>query len=306
MSMGALGLVILAGLIHATWNLVAKHAAGGIAFSALSSFAAVVLWSPLGVPVLIRESQSFGQREWLALIGSSVLHVLYFAALLRGYEVGDLSVVYPIARGTGPLITVAVSIIWLNERPGVKGLIGVLMIMGGVVLIARSSAQTSLEISSKRISAGVGFGLLTGVMIAAYSVLDGYTVKRLGVSPIALDYGSNLFRVVLTVPLAYFVLRHRSGTRGDSSGDSDQVGSYLYMRRNWKWATVVGLLSPVAYVLVLQAAKLSDLSRVAPAREVSMLFAALFAGTLLNEEGLALRIAGAVSIAAGVAFIAFG
>jgi uncharacterized membrane protein len=304
-SLTALSLVIVAGLVHATWNMVAKHAAGGMAFSALSSIAAVVFWAPVGVLTLLGEAAGFGRREWLTLIGSSVLHVLYFSALLRGYEVGDLSVVYPVARGTGPLITVAVSIVWLKERPSVRSMIGVLIIALGVVLIARSSPR-SAQIAHSRVAAGVGYGLLTGVMIAAYSVVDGYGVKRLGISPIALDYGSSMIRVVLTVPLAYVLLRRRSETTSGSSDSRDPVGLYLYIRSNWKWAAIVGLLSPVAYVLVLQAVRLSDLSRVAPAREVSMVFAALFAGTLLQEKGLVPRLAGALSIATGVALIALG
>jgi drug/metabolite transporter (DMT)-like permease len=292
-SLTALGLVILAGLIHAIWNLAAKHASGGVAFSALSSCAAVLLWAPLGMPVLLSEIPNFRIQQWAALVGSSVLHVLYFAALLRGYEVGDLSVVYPIARGSGPLITVAVSMLWLNERPGVYGVIGVLMIILGVVLIARSSAHKPSE---KRLSAGVKFGLLTGATIAAYSVLDGYSVKRLAISPIAYDYGSNLFRIVLTVPLAWFVLTKRARPIAETPR--------LYIRANLKWSALVGLLSPLAYMLVLQAATLTDLSKVAPAREVSMLFATLFAGTLLKEEGIVLRLVGAGAIGAGVIFIA--
>ncbi len=255
---------------------------------------------------MIRESPAFGQREWLALIGSSALHVLYFAALLRGYEVADLSVVYPVARGTGPLITVVVSILWLNEQPGLKAIIGVLMIVVGVVLIATLSRQQTPGSFRKPLSAGVGYGLLTGLTIAAYSVLDGYSVKRLGISPIALDYGSNVFRIGFTVPLAWFIVKRRSQAQSDSSAQNAQHPARLYIRSNLKWALIVGLLSPAAYVLVLQAAKLTDLSRVAPAREVSMLFAALFAGTLLKEEGLVVRIAGAVSIAVGVMFIAIG
>jgi drug/metabolite transporter (DMT)-like permease len=292
-SFTALGLVTLAGLIHATWNLAVKHASGGVAFSALSSCAAVVLWAPVGMPVLLSEIPNFRIQQWAALVGSSVLHVLYFAALLRGYEVGDLSVVYPIARGSGPLITVAVSMLWLNERPGLYGVIGVLMIILGVVLIARSSAHKPSE---KRLSVGVKFGLLTGATIAAYSVLDGYSVKRLSGSPIAYDFGSNLFRIVLAVPLAWFVLTKRARPIAETPR--------LYIRANLKWAALVGLLSPLAYMLVLQAATLTDLSKVAPAREVSMLFATLFAGTLLKEEGLVLRLVGAGAIGAGVIFIA--
>jgi drug/metabolite transporter (DMT)-like permease len=284
----ALGLVLLAGLVHATWNLAAKRAAGGVAFSALSATFAAVLWAPVGIPVLLGEAPGWSGAQWAAVSGSAVLHVAYFAALLRGYQVGDLSVVYPVARGTGPLLTVVAAVMFRGERPGPLGFAGVVAIIGGVVLIATGGRFRR----SAKLAAGLGYGLLTGVTIAAYTLLDGHSVKDLGVSPIGLDYGSNLVRVVLTIPIAVVALR-KSGhaVRG-------------FAQQHAKLAAVVGLLSPLAYVLVLQAAKTSDLSQVAPAREVSMLFAALFAGTLLDEEGLVTRLAGAGLIAVGVIAIA--
>ncbi len=282
--------MLLAGLVHATWNLAAKHASGGVAFSAVSASVAALVWAPVGIPVLVSEIPGWNGGQWAAVVGSAVLHVAYFATLLRGYQVGDLSVVYPVARGTGPLLTVFASIGFRGERPGVTGLIGVFAIVGGVVLIATGGRL----VRSEKLASGVGYGLATGLTIAAYTLLDGHSVKELGVSPIGLDYGSNLVRVILTLPIAWFAVR-RSGT--------DLVA---FARTHVRMAAIVGLLSPLAYVLVLQAAKTTDLSKVAPAREVSMLFAAMFAGSLLNEEGFAVRVTGAVCIAAGVAAIAIG
>jgi drug/metabolite transporter (DMT)-like permease len=284
-----LGLVLVAGLLHALWNLAAKKADAGIALSALSSTAAVVLWSPLGGPVLAHEMPSWSGAQWACLAGSATLHVIYFATLLRGYQVGDLSVVYPVARGTGPLITVVVSVFVFGEKPTVFGVLGVLGIVCGVVLIATGGRIPRAD----NLAAGLGYGLLTGLTIAAYSVLDGYGVKKIGLSPIGLDYGSNLIRAVLTIPIALFVL-HRAG-----------LDRRQFIAKNARFAGIIGLLSPAAYVLVLQAAKLSDLSKVAPAREVSMLFAALFAGSLLKEEGFWVRFAGAICIGFGVAAVAF-
>jgi drug/metabolite transporter (DMT)-like permease len=296
----ALFLVVVAGLIHASWNLVAKKASGGVPFSALSTLAALIIWLPVGVPVLASETPSYGSTQWLLLSASGFLHVLYFAALLRGYEVGDLSVVYPVARGTGPLITVAASVLVLGESPGTWGFIGVVLIVVGVVLIAggarwirsRNSATTS---TTKRIGPGLKYGLLTGLLIAAYTVLDGYSVRKQGITPIALDYGSLLFRVPITLLFAWVVTRRQR---------SFDVRTYF--KANWKYAAFVGFISPVAYVLVLQATKLSQVSQVAPAREVSMLFAALFAGSLLQEDGLVERLTGAAFITAGVIAIALG
>ncbi len=318
MSGSALFLVLLAGLVHATWNLAAKHASGGVAFSAISSVVAAVVWAPVGIPVLLRETPSWNGGQWAAVTGSAVLHVAYFATLLRGYQVGDLSVVYPVARGTGPLLTVLASIIFRGERPGWIALVGVFAILSGVLLIAtgrgrvvnggigvESEVEQPIErggkfVRSAKLATGLGYGVATGVSIAAYTLLDGHSVKELHVSPIGLDYGSNLVRVVLTLPIAHFVLNRTTSQAGSSQG------LLAFARTHIRMAAIVGLLSPLAYVLVLQAAKTTDLSRVAPAREVSMLFAALFAGSLLKEEGLAVRMTGAVCIAVGVAAIALG
>ncbi len=294
MTLAVLGLILLAGLLHASWNLAAKKADAGIALSALSTTAAVVLWSPVGIPVLARETPSWGGSQWACLVGSSVLHVVYFATLLRGYEVGDLSVVYPVARGTGPLITVVVSVVFLGEKPGFWGFFGVIGIISGVLLIASGGRIPQAGKGAGNLAAGLGYGLLTGVTIAAYSVLDAYGVKRVGLSPIGLDYGSNAIRALLTVPISLAVLRKRG------------ISPRAFAAKNARMAGIIGLLSPAAYILVLQAAKLADLSKVAPAREVSMLFAALFAGSLLKEDGFWVRLAGAGCIGFGVAAIAFG
>ncbi len=285
----AFALVVLAGLLHASWNLAAKKAASGVGFAFVSTVIGVVLWAPLGVTVLLRESGQYGRREWLLIVASAALHVGYFAVLLTGYQRADLSVVYPVARGSGPLIAVVAATVFLGESPGLFGFVGVLTIVGGVVLIASGSAGAS-SIGSPLI--GVQFGLATGFFIAAYSLLDGYTVKRSAVSPIALDYGSNLFRMVF-LALLVAVMAQREATFDLPS----------FARSNWRPALVVGALSPAAYILVLEAVQLSEVSKVAPARELSMVFAALFAGRFLQEADVRRRLVGAILIAAGVVVV---
>jgi uncharacterized membrane protein len=254
---------------------------------------------PVGVPVMLNETPSYGANQWLLLSASGFLHVLYFVTLLRGYEVGDLSVVYPVARGTGPLITVAASVLLLGESPGLWGWVGVGLIVGGVVVIAggaqwiRARNSPTPLAPTKKIGPGLKYGLLTGLLIAAYTVLDGFSVRNQGISPFALDYGSQLFRVPITLLLAWVLIKRQK-----------TFDMRAYIKTNWKYAVFVGLVSPIAYVLVLQATKLSQVSQVAPAREVSMLFAALFAGSLLKEEGLAERLLGAAFITTGVIAIA--
>ena len=134
------------------------------------------------------------------------------------------------------------------------------------------------------------YGLLTGVFIAAYTVVDGYAVKFVLMSPILLDYYGNFVRLLFLLPT---VLR-------------DRATAARHWRKQWKHALVVAAISPIGYVLVLYAMKAAPLSHVAPAREVSMLFAALIGGQLLGERDRLARISGAALIAFGVMALALG
>ena len=142
----------------------------------------------------------------------------------------------------------------------------------------------------QRILRGLRWGALTGIFIAAYTVIDGYAVKIMLISPILVDYVGNVLRIPVMLP---FVLR-------------DRAGFVQAWHAQWRAALVVAVLGPLSYVMVLYAVRMAPLSHVAPAREVSMLFAALAGGTLLGEQDRWLRLVGAASIAAGVAALALG
>ena len=197
------------------------------------------------------------------------------------------------ARGTGPMLSSMFAILFLGEALSVAGGFGIIGVVGGVFLIAggpslwravRDPAKTA------RVRAGIGYGVATGVFIAGYTLIDGWGVKTLGMSPILIDYIGNLFRLVILAP---FVLRDRPALVG-------------LWQRQWKMAFVIGTISPVSYVMVLYAMQVAPLSHVAPAREISMLFAALIGGKLLAEGDRGPRIAGAALIAIGVMALAMG
>lgn len=298
MSTSAFLLVILAGLIHALWNIAAKKAGGDVRFAGFSSLIMAVVWAPVGLYVGWEVVPTWGWLEWGFIAASGILHVLYFITLLRGYRKADLTVVYPLARGSGPLISSAVAILFLGEHLTWIGGAGVLAVVGGVFLIAggprllRSLRQMApdyvvaggQEVSHLRIRKGIFYGLFTGLFIAAYTVLDGYTVKVLLLSPILVDYFGNFIRIGLLLPA---LLRDTAATRSA-------------WKKEWKYAFIVGAISPISYVLVLYAMQAAPLSHVAPAREVSMLFAALIGGHLLDEGDRIQRLLGALCIAAGV------
>lgn len=291
MSGQALALVLLAGLIHAGWNIVAKMAGGDARFAFFVSVWLLVIWAPLGLWLGWDAVPAWGAAQWAVVAGSAVLHVVYFVTLLRGYRAADLTVVYPLARGTGPLLSSVVAVLLLGESFTPWGVSGVLAVVLGVLLIAGGTrlwrADGSPEARRRR-GLGLAYGVLTGVWIAGYTVIDGYAVKVLLLSPVLVDYVGNALRLALLAPVAL----------------GDRAATACLWRAQWRAALGVAVFSPIAYVLVLFAMQHAPLSLVAPAREVSMLFAALLGGHLLGEGDRALRVVGALLIAGGVTALA--
>lgn len=290
---GALALVLLAGLIHASWNIAAKKAGGDIRFAAFTTVVNIVAWAPLGLWLAWRDVPAWGGREWGLLAASALLHCGYYLFLLRGYRKADLTVVYPLARGSGPLLSSMAAIVLLGEQLSALGAAGIAGVVGGVFLVAGGPAlwrRSHDPQARERLRKGMVYGLLSGAFIAGYTVVDGYAVKVLLLSPILVDYVGSILRVFVVGPP---VLR-------------DLPAARALWRLQWKYALFVGVVSPVSYVLVLYAMQTAPLSHVAPAREVSMLFAALIGGQLLGEGDRWLRLLGAGFIAAGVMALALG
>ena len=292
MPLSALAMVLVAALLHAFWNIVAKKTDGNKHFVLMGGLVLAVLWAPIGLWFGWREVPRWGWIEWGCIAASGLVHLLYFNVLLKGYRVSDLTVVYPVARGTGPLISSLGAVAVLGESLGWHGALGVLCVCGGVFIIAGGPALLRAAHDPERrarVHAGLFWGAATGLTIAAYSVLDGYSVKRLLIGPIIVDYFGNLVRLPFMLPQA---LRQRA--------------TFVDAWRRYRWhAVIVGMVSPLAYILVLYAVKLAPLSHVAPAREISMLFAAFLGGRFLGEGDRGQRVAGAVLMGLGVALLAF-
>lgn len=293
MPLSAFALVVLAGFIHASWNIAAKKAGGDARFAFQSSVFIALIWAPLGLWLAWSEVPGWGARQWAFIGVSGVLHVLYYVVLLRGYRRADLTVVYPLARGTGPLLSSMAAVLLLGERLSALGLLGILGVVLGVFLIAGGPSLARRRHNAEqqaRVYKGIQYGVLTGLFIACYTLVDGYAVKMLALSPILLDYMSNFVRLALLAPAT---LR-------------DRAEAARLWRLQWKYALLVAAISPISYVLVLYAMQQAPLSHVAPAREVSMLFAALIGGHLLREGDRLLRLLGAIFIALGVVALALG
>jgi drug/metabolite transporter (DMT)-like permease len=287
MPVSALALVVGAAFIHAYWNLLVKRAEGGSAFVWLFSLASAVLYAPIVVTLIAIEPLGYGLFEWSLIVSSGVLHLVYAITLNHGYRVGDLSVVYPVARGTGPLIATVGAILLLNERPSPTGIVGVLLIIAGILFIA-GAWSPALYRSSPRAAKGLTYGLLTGLCIAAYTVNDAYAVKVLLVSPIMIDYFGNLFRLVFMTPTVV----------------SDRTTLAKEWRKTWKFAAAVGALMPLSYIMSLFAMRLAPVSYVAPARELSMLVGAYFGAKLLREGHTRQRLIGTGLMIGGIVALA--
>jgi drug/metabolite transporter (DMT)-like permease len=279
----ALVLVLSAAVVHAVWNLSAKRVGdGGARFVFLYYTVSALVFGPPAVILLCADRP---QWTWLVgALGTAVLHVAYGIVLQRGYAVGDLSVVYPLARGTGPLLSVLVAVVFLGEHPGWLGLAGAFLVIAGVLVISTGRSGASPE----RLRAGVFYGVLTGVVIAGYTLWDAHSVTALGVPPVIYFGLGAIAQSALMAPSA---LR-------------DRPAIAKLWRDHRRDVLIVGLLSPVGYLFVLYALQLAPVSLVAPARELSIVLGGLAAWRILGEAQAVRRIAGSLVVLAGIAAIA--
>ncbi len=285
MTLTALGLVLAAAVLHAAWNLLAKRTGGGAALVWLYGTASAVILTPPSVALFSLRRPDLGPIGLAYILASAVLHVAYFLALQRGYEHGDLSVVYPVARGTGPVLSTLAAVALLGERPTPLALAGAALVATGVFVLARPEGK-----STASSALAVGYGLVTGVLIAAYTICDKRAVAEFGVPPLVQQWATS---IGLSGLLAPWALRHRQVIRGRWASSRSDV-------------LAIGALVPAAYILVLAAMTVSPVSYVAPAREVSILFATLMGTHLLSEGRTGRRLAAAITMVFGVVALALG
>lgn len=305
MPLSALLLIAVAAFIHAWWNLLMKRAgAGGLVF-VWGITAATSLVYAVPVLALLRDDlAAVGAPIALAVLASAAVHTLYLWVLQRGYAAGDLSVVYPVARGVGPALAWVGAIAWLGEAVTPASIAGLALIVAGTFTIAggwamlrgRASAAVASGASvasapraaPARLGPGIAWGAAIGVTIAVYTVNDGRAVRLLGADPVVFYWLVNVAQAVALMP---WIARRVGEARG-------------IVGRHARTLLAVGVLSPLGYMLALQAMKYAPVSHVAPARELSMLIAAFLGVRMLGEGELWRRVAGAALIAAGVACLA--
>lgn len=286
MNSTALSLVVTGALLHALWNLFAKKASGGLPFVWLFGVVSLALAIPFGASSWYSNSQQLTVQAWIAIAASALVHVAYSLVLQKGYRESDFSVVYPLARGTGPLFSVFGAMVVLGEVPSLLGWLGILAILAGIFLI--SGATQVVFAPPPKARSGLLWGAITGVCIAAYTVIDGWAVKALGIAPVLYYFIGLALRTAILTPQA---LR-------------DPLGLRTQWQTNRRYIVAVGILSPLAYTLVLFAMTMAPLSYVAPVRELSMLLGVVFGTKLLRESFIPSRVIGTACMVAGIVMLA--
>ena len=285
----AIILVLSAAFVHAFWNLLAKRAGGGVVFIWLFASLSSVIYAPISAYILWKTPLQLGWISLAFILVSALLHLLYFFVLQRGYSKGDLSLVYPLARGTGPMLSTCAAIVLLGERPGLLAIMGAMLVIlsvfylsGGTRLFAKKSETT--------VGWAMRYGFFCGVVIAAYTLWDKHAVAALMVPPVLLDWASSVTRMLVLAPYAI--------KRWDAVK--------IQWRDNKKPAIGVAFFNPLSYILVLTALVFTPVSYVAPAREISILFGTLMGTHILSEGHSRRRIISACIMILGVVGLSIG
>lgn len=285
-----IALVLLSAVLHAAWNFLVKRAsASGATFIFLFTIPAVVLLAPVALLLIARQTFSFAAAlPWL--VGSAFIHTAYFLLLQRGYLHGDLSVVYPVARGAGPLLAALAAVVLFSERPSLLSAAGALAIIGGTVALALQSIQARTEANSGSRWRSVVYGLAVGAFIGVYTVWDKHLVTTLAVQPVVLEWLLSVSILLIVTPA---VLRDPA-----------------LLAKTWRrhrWTALSGaLLSSASYILFLTALRILPVTRAAPLRESSVLIGAFLGARLLGEGRLGPRVTSATIIMAGIILLSVG
>jgi drug/metabolite transporter (DMT)-like permease len=269
--------------MHAAWNALAKRGHNQFVFLWSSVSLATLLLLPLGLLRLPAESAPLRGLPFVA--ASVVIHALYFYALGRSYRHGDFSRVYPMARGLGVALVPLLALPLLGERLSWLGALGVGLVVLGIVALSVVPAGSVASVAGGR-GAGTAWALVTGLTIAAYSLVDKAGVARLHPMPYIALMGLGL-----SVLLAPVVLADRAALGHE-------------WRLNWRTILVASAMNLTSYLLVLFAFRLSKVGYVVAARELSILFSAFVGSLWLREGRLTPRLAGASVVLAGVVCIA--
>jgi drug/metabolite transporter (DMT)-like permease len=280
MSLFAIGLLLVAAVLHTTWNLLLKQAGEKYIATWWCAIIGFLVFTPaiyfLGFP---------SQAVWHILIISALLEISYYIVLGEAYRDSDFSLVYPMGRGAAPALIAVWAAIFLHERLTLGGLIGIIIIISGLLIVGGSSI---FHMRTKPHLRGILLALLVALLISIYSILDGIAVRQTA----ALPYVIVLFLCVpaFTSPLVFRLYGWNKL--------KDEFSAH-----GWTLAAI-GVLTIGAYSLALLAYRISPLGYAGAIREVSVVMAAFAGWQFLGEKFGGLRILGAVIIFVGIMVIA--
>jgi drug/metabolite transporter (DMT)-like permease len=268
----ALALALVAACLHALWNLLIAAARDAEAATAVALGVSVLVFAPIAAASWDMSAEALPYAA-----ASSALHLAYFALLAAAYRRADLSLVYPLARGLGPVLVLVVSLAALGAELSTGESLGVVLVAAGVLIVARLRLRADRE--------GILLSLGVAACIAAYTLVDKEGMRHAAPVP--------YLEVALVAPAAAYasVIAVKRGRRtlGDALGPR---------------TAVAGMAMFGAYALVLAALSIAPAAPVAAVRETSIVIATALAAVLLRERVGALRLAGAVLVAGGVLTLA--
>jgi drug/metabolite transporter (DMT)-like permease len=291
----AVALVIVAAVLHAGWNVLLKTSGDPLRTAVRLQAIGTAVLVPIAVVAWIANGRPPLEPAGVALaFGSGILEAVYFVCLSAAYSRGDLSLVYPIARGTAPLLAIGIGVILLRETLGLGASIGVGCLVAGILLVARP--WRALQVAGRRHRGAIGFALATGASIAAYSAVD-----RIGVRILEpWIYGAFLAIFATAILATVVFLGRRTGVLATPLAPAHPTPA-------WRDG-LAGVVSLTAYLLVLFAYSLAPLAAVAPLRESGIVIAAAWGAIRLGESTgrreAAARIGAAALVVLGAVLLA--
>jgi drug/metabolite transporter (DMT)-like permease len=272
--------VLFAAALHATWNAIVKPSNDRLKLIVVMTTASACVCVPTALLV-----HAPHRAAWAEIAGSAVTHCVYSVLLVWSYRDGDFNQVYPVARGTAPPTVAIAALILVGENLSAVQTIGLLCVSAGLFVLATGRPRPS--------AVALRSAIATGMSIAVYTVIDGVGVRHAG-SPVS--YASWLFigQGLLMLP-TMLLLRRRL------AADDDRPAQSLWLR-----GAVAGVLSLLAYGLVLWAQTKAPLAVVASLRETGVVFAAIIGAVVFREHLPTRRVLASVVIAAGAALLALG
>ena len=272
----AVVLVLVAAVLHAGWNILLKTSGDTLTTAVRLQAIGTAVLLPIGIAAYLANGSPAVSAAAIGLaLVSGVLEAAYFVLLASAYRRGSLSLVYPLARGSAPLLAVAIGIIVLGERLAPLAMAGVACLLAGILLVARP--WQALRSAGREQRGAIGFALATGASIAAYSAVD-----RLGVRETEPWIYGSILAVVATILTATTVFAGRRlgllalAPPREADAPRDRFGG---LGRD----ALAGVLSLGAYLLVLFAYAIAPLATVAPLRESGIVLAAAWGAVRLRE-----------------------